>query len=517
MSDGSDNSGRPGPDDLQTPFLFVPHGAPEPVEWMRKHPGWVKFPATFVPHAPAAVRMIPGTNRPWPLDKRGQPWPRSRFGQPLRPLDEYPPGVRAPGERYTGPIADPDEAVRGYMKLMAEGGGLGRFDPDAPIKAYWSARDVWENPWKYAGYPPPDTGRGGAPVRQVRDTSGAGRVAPIVPPGLTPPSPRPPVGAAGAAAAAALLDAIGDARERAAVVDALKRFGLDPTSAADVAAARAYVWAKNFGPLNFGVPWSGPETERMAEAVMRAEQAAPGTLARARRGDRDAFATLDRAIRAAKEPVPVRAPPGSGIETRNDEERALVDALVAQGKGAQDIQAALADLRSRRGGADRAVDQRHDGQPDEPPFPFHWPGTNNPPTGTSGSLSGSDKALREMEPQEHTIAQKLVSYGNNIKAIERSGEKTPDFYLNGVKTELKTLSSAASTDLSSSVRNTIREGRSQSGNILVDGTDQIGLTLEIARRGIGRAYGADPSGRISRVTILTPEGALTIPRDPGKP
>ena len=102
--------------------------------------------------------MIPGTNRPWPLDKRGQPWPRSRFGQPLRPLDEYPPGVRAPGEGYTGPIADPEKAMRDYAAFMAEGGGLGKVDADpyAPIKAYLSARDVWENPPKYAGYPRPE-------------------------------------------------------------------------------------------------------------------------------------------------------------------------------------------------------------------------------------------------------------------------------------------------------------------------------------------------------------------------
>ena len=153
MSDDPDPK-KPGFGDLESPFLFVPHDAPDPVEWMRKHPGWVKFPATFVPRAPAAVRMIPGTNRPWPLDKRGQPWPRSRFGQPLRPLDEYPSGVRSPGEGYTGPIADPEKAMRGYM---AEGGGLGKVDadPDAPVKAYLSAVEAWKNPAKYAGYPRP--------------------------------------------------------------------------------------------------------------------------------------------------------------------------------------------------------------------------------------------------------------------------------------------------------------------------------------------------------------------------
>ena len=134
----TDNPDKPGPGSLEAPFLFVPHGAPEPAEWMRRHPGWVKFPATFVPHAPAAQRMIPSTNRPWPVDKRGQPWPASRFGQPLRPLDESPPGMRAPGEGYTGPIAS------------------GRVDADVntPVKAYLSSPAVFENPGKFAGYPP---------------------------------------------------------------------------------------------------------------------------------------------------------------------------------------------------------------------------------------------------------------------------------------------------------------------------------------------------------------------------
>ncbi len=39
---------KPGPDDLVIPFVFVPHGAPEPTEWMNEHPGWVKFPATVM-------------------------------------------------------------------------------------------------------------------------------------------------------------------------------------------------------------------------------------------------------------------------------------------------------------------------------------------------------------------------------------------------------------------------------------------------------------------------------------
>ena len=163
-------SRKPGFGDLESPFLFVPHGAPEPTEWMRKHPGWVKFPATFVPRPPAAVRTIPGTNRPWPLDKRGQPWPRSRFGQPLRPLDEYPPGVRAPGEGYNGPIADPDQAMRAAMAskdVLAEAAKLAA-DPDAPVRAYLSAADVWRHPWKYAAWPPAEAAFVRAPSTHTR-------------------------------------------------------------------------------------------------------------------------------------------------------------------------------------------------------------------------------------------------------------------------------------------------------------------------------------------------------------
>ena len=137
----------------------------------------------IVPRAPAAVRTIPGTNRPWPLDKRGVAprRPRSRFGQPLRPLDEYPPGVRAPGEAYTGPIADPEKAIRGYMEFMAEGGGLGKVDADpyAPVKAYLSARDVWQNPAKYAGWPRMET----TPTRTP---------SPSTPPPVQQPPQQPP-------------------------------------------------------------------------------------------------------------------------------------------------------------------------------------------------------------------------------------------------------------------------------------------------------------------------------------
>lgn len=41
----------PYPRYLRVPFIFVPHGAPMPLDWMAEHPGWVKISATFVPRA----------------------------------------------------------------------------------------------------------------------------------------------------------------------------------------------------------------------------------------------------------------------------------------------------------------------------------------------------------------------------------------------------------------------------------------------------------------------------------
>jgi hypothetical protein len=47
------------PDDLNAPFLFVRHGDPLPNEWMARHPGWVKFPATMVPRGSRSSGSAP--------------------------------------------------------------------------------------------------------------------------------------------------------------------------------------------------------------------------------------------------------------------------------------------------------------------------------------------------------------------------------------------------------------------------------------------------------------------------
>jgi hypothetical protein len=47
----ADDDRSSGSDTLEVPFVFVKHGDPEPTEWMARHPGWVKFPATMVPRS----------------------------------------------------------------------------------------------------------------------------------------------------------------------------------------------------------------------------------------------------------------------------------------------------------------------------------------------------------------------------------------------------------------------------------------------------------------------------------
>jgi hypothetical protein len=97
-------------------------------------------------------------------------------------------------------------------------------------------------------------------------------------------------------AAATLLMAMDPYRERTAVSDAISKFELDPTSAADVLAARAYVWAKNFVPWNYDVPLSGSELESVAQSIMAVELARPGTLYLALQGDKLSGRYIDVAV-----------------------------------------------------------------------------------------------------------------------------------------------------------------------------------------------------------------------------
>ena len=129
------------PNGLRIPFIFVPRGDPLPTQWIAEHPDWFTVPAVMVPRNPDNSRRpwaevqalprqtdaawgtlpnppggmaapgIPGSfappparekrmrdGQPWPKDRNGGDGPADRWGRPTRPLWDYPPGMRAPGE-----------------------------------------------------------------------------------------------------------------------------------------------------------------------------------------------------------------------------------------------------------------------------------------------------------------------------------------------------------------------------------------------------------------------------------
>ena len=138
--------------------------------------------------------------------------------------------------------------------------------------------------------------------------------------------------------AAAVLAAIDAVRERAAVDDVIRRYGLDRTSAADMLAARAYVWTSWMAPIShWDLPYAGPANARAAEAVMRYEQSHPGTTGMAVTGrDRAAMATVDALIRSAvagadvAEPLQRTSAVDPALSTTSARARAILRLQVGQ-------------------------------------------------------------------------------------------------------------------------------------------------------------------------------------------
>ena len=111
-------------------------------------------------------------------------------------------------------------------------------------------------------------------------------------------------------------------------------------------------------------------------------------------------------------------------------------------------------------------------------------------------------ASRILSPAEQKIADLLTGEGRKVEVLVEStqrGVRPADFIVDGVRTELKTVSNLTGKDLSASLSRRILDGAGQAPHIIVDATAQAGMTVEVARRAIARAYGAQQTHPEARI------------------
>ena len=121
-----------------------------------------------------------------------------------------------------------------------------------------------------------------------------------------------------------------------------------------------------------------------------------------------------------------------------------------------------------------------------------------------GTLSGK---LDGLTTAERTMVDDLLNAGNNVEIIPRSnipGDKTPDFLVNGVKTELKTLTGTSLNTPVTRIQDGFKQGTEA---VIIDGRN-TGLTLDDANTVIERALGKYGGELPGIVEIWTTEGIL---------
>ncbi|OPX41844.1 hypothetical protein CLHUN_42850 [Ruminiclostridium hungatei] len=122
----------------------------------------------------------------------------------------------------------------------------------------------------------------------------------------------------------------------------------------------------------------------------------------------------------------------------------------------------------------------------------------------AGTLTGS---LDKLSQAERTMVNDLLRQGKNVEIVPRSnvqGVKTPDFKVNGVLTELKSLEG---TSLNTPVTR-IQKGFGQGAQtVIIDGR-ATGLTAEQANTVINRINGIYKNGVPGKIEIWTNEGTI---------
>lgn len=126
----------------------------------------------------------------------------------------------------------------------------------------------------------------------------------------------------------------------------------------------------------------------------------------------------------------------------------------------------------------------------------------------AGKIIGDLKALT---PQELRFVEKLRQEGHEVEIVSRDLGKTPDFKINGVASEFKDLSNVVantSEGISKAVSRTIYKARKQAPNIIINAEKQAGMTEDVARETIMRAFGKDSRRILKSITIYTRSGPV---------
>jgi hypothetical protein len=123
---------------------------------------------------------------------------------------------------------------------------------------------------------------------------------------------------------------------------------------------------------------------------------------------------------------------------------------------------------------------------------------------SKGKLTGS---LNKLTQAERIVINDLLGAGKNVQIIPRSNvqnAKTPDFFVDGIKTELKTLYGTSLNTPVTRIQDGFKQGASA---VILDGRSS-GLTAEQAQAAIIRANGVYKGDMPGKVEIWTNSGTV---------